>query len=155
MPQYNLTNTEVRILVTWLFEPNGYLDFAVRLSDNQTAREALAADASLDVTQWTRDHPQQDPVTSSEVAMVWWMRANDQVNVPPGKRPPEAVAWAAILSVWDDSINAGFARASQSSRNDSSITTFGEDGEAEGSVPAGAHLAHQQNIISKVTDVLV
>ena len=87
--------------------------------------------------------------------MVWWMRSNDQVNIPTSKRPPEAVAWAAILSGWDDSINAGFARASQSSRNDSSITTVDEDGNVDGSIPAGAHLAHQQNIISKVTDVLV
>ncbi len=155
MPSYNLTNMQARILTTWLFEPNGYLDFAIRSSDGQTAREALVADGGLDVSQWIRDNPQQDPVASSEVGMVWWIKANDQVNIPPASRPPEAVAWAAILTGWDDSINAGFARASQSSRNDSSVDMFDADQQPDGVVPAGAHLAQQQQIISKVLGVLV
>ena len=154
MPSYNLTQNEMRVVVTWLFEPNGYLDFAVRTSDGQTAREALALDAGLDVTQWVRDNPQEDPATSNEVAMVWWIRANDQVNIPTPQRPPEAASWVAILEGWDASIVSGFARAGVVSRNSTSTDMFDENGDPDGTIPSGAHLTHQQQIISKVTGVL-
>ena len=58
MASYNLAAPETQVIVTWLFEPQGYLDFAVRVSDGQTAREALVTDPGLDVTQWVRDNTQ-------------------------------------------------------------------------------------------------
>lgn len=155
MPSYNLTQNEMRVIVTWLFEPNGYLDFASRSSDGQTARQALSADSGLDVTQWIRDNAQTNPGDSNEVAMVWWIRVNDQVNIPVPQRPPESVSWAAILQGWGDTIATGFARASLISRNASSIEIFNEDGSLDGTIAAGAHLTHQQQIISKVTGVLI
>ena len=154
MPSYNLAAPETQVIVTWLFEPQGYLDFAVRVSDGLTAREALLADPGLDVTQWVRDNPQQDPANSSEVAMVWWIRANDQVNVAPPARPPERASWIAILQGWDSSIDAGFARAPQNERDGNSVALFDETGAPDGAMPSGAHLAHQQQIISRVVGVL-
>ena len=154
MPSYNLTQNEERVIVTWLFEPNGYLDFAVRSSDGQTARQALAADVGLDVTQWVRDNPQEDPATSNEVGMVWWIRENDQVNIPSPQRPPEAASWVAILADWDASIVSGFARAGAISRNSTSISMFDENSDPDGTIPAGSHLTHQQQIISKVSGIL-
>lgn len=154
MPSYNLVAPETQVVVTWLFEPQGYLDFAVRASDGLTAREALAADPGLDATQWVRDNPQQDPAVSDEVAMVWWIRASDQVNITPPSRPPETASWIAILQGWDASIDAGFARAPQAARNKNTVPLFDETGAPDGTMPAGAHLAHQQQIISKVVGVL-
>lgn len=154
MASYNLAAPETQVIVTWLFEPQGYLDFAVRVSDGQTAREALVTDPGLDVTQWVRDNTQQDPATSSEVAMMWWVRANDQVNVTPPTRPPESAAWIAILQDWDASIDAGFARAPQAARNASTVPLYDETGASDGVMPSGAHLAHQQQVISRVVGVL-
>ena len=160
MPSYNLAQPEEQVVVTWLFEPLGYLD-AESIALGQTARLALTADPSLDVTQWVRDNGGQgwnfngsryDPI-ASELAMVWWMWKNDQVNVLPPAGPPETGAWITILQRWDESINAGFADVPQQERNSNSVPIFDEAGNAS-TMPAGAHLAHQQQIISKVLGVL-
>lgn len=153
MPSYNLTQTQTAIIVTWLFEPNGYLDFAKRQDTGQSAREALALDPDLDVVQWVRDHPQTEP-EATETAMVWWIWKHDQVNVTPPSRPPEAAAWVAILEGWDASIQSGFDRASQADRNQKSQQLFNVNGDPAGAVPSGSHLAQQQQIINKVTGVL-
>ena len=160
MPSYNLAQPEEQVVVTWLFEPLGYLD-AESIALGQTGREALTADPSLDVTQWVRDNGSQgwnfngrryDSV-GNELSMVWWIWKNDQVNVTPPSRPPESDAWIAILQGWDASIDAGFARSPQQARNSSIVPIFDEVGVGT-TMPAGAHLAHQQQIISKVLGVL-
>ena len=153
MPQYNLAAPEEQVIVTWLFEPNGYLDYAVRVSDGQTAREALAVDPDLDVTQWVRDNELTES-QAEETGTVWWIWKNDQVNIPPPNRPPEVDRWATILQSWDDSINAGFARAPQNQRDSNTVNIYGEDGALTGTMPAGAQLAHQQGLIRKVLGVL-
>lgn len=153
MPQYNLASPEEQVVVTWLFEPQGYLDFAVRVSDGQSAREALQADPGLDVTQWVRNNTLTEP-QATETGMIWWVWAHDQVNVTPPSRPPETTTWIAILEGWDASIDAGFARAPQAARNASTVPMYDESGIADGTMPAGAQLAHQQQIISKVIGVL-
>ena len=153
MPQYNLAAPELQVVVTWLFEPQGYLDFAVRVNDGQTAREALDADPGLDVAQWVRDNALTEP-EAAETGMMWWIRANDQVNITPPTRPPETAAWLAILEGWDASSDAGFARSPMAARNASTVPLYDENGTADGTMPAGAQLAHQQQIISKVIGVL-
>lgn len=153
MPQYNLAAPEEQIIVSWLFEPDGYLDFAVRASDGQTARQALAADPNLDVTQWVRDNALTDP-QAAETGMVWWIWKFDRINVTPPSRPPETDAWVAVLNSWDASIQTGFSRASQSDRNSNTVPLTNEDGSDGGTMPAGAQLAHQQSLISKVLGVL-
>lgn len=156
MPSFNMTQPQLNILTTWLFEPNGYLDFAVN-DAGVTARQALAADPGLDVTQWVRDNtmmPGGDLISWNEVAMIWWIRANDQVNIPTPQRPPESAEWATILHEWDESINAGFARVPQNERDSNSITLFDEQQQPAGTMPAGSHLAQQQQIINKVLGVI-
>ncbi len=154
MASYNLAAPETQVVATWLFEPQGYLDVAVRASDGQTAREALAADPGLDVTQWVRDNPQQQPANSGEAAMVWWIRAHDQVNITLPSRPPESASWIAILQEWGASIDAGFARVPQNERDGNSVSLFDETGAPDGAMPSGAHLARQQRLISRVLGVL-
>ncbi len=160
MPGYNLAQPEEQVVVTWLFEPLGYLD-AESIALGQTGREALTADPGLDVTQWVRDNGSQgwnfngrryDSV-GIELSMVWWVWKNDQVNISQPTRPPETDAWITLLQGWADSIVSGFARSPQQARNSSSVPIFDEAG-AETTMPAGAHLAHQQQIISKVLGVL-
>ncbi len=85
--------------------------------------------------------------------MVWWIWKNAQVTITPPARPPETDAWIAILQDWDDSINAGFSRATQQARNSTSVPIFDQAGN-ETAMPAEAQLAHQQQIISKVLGVL-
>ncbi len=160
MPSYNLAQPEEQVVVTWLYEPLGYLD-GESIALGQTGREALTEDPSLDVTQWVRNNGSQgwnfngrrnDPV-SSELSMVWWVWKNDQVNISQPTRPLETDAWISILQGWDNSIVAGFARSPQQARNTSIVPIFDEVG-GETTMPAGAHLAHQQQIISKVLGVL-
>ena len=163
MPSYNLAQPEEQVVVTWLFEPLVYLDVeSIALGPfGGRAREAFVADPGLDLTQWVRDNSSQGWIfngrrydsVGAELAMVWWIWKNDQVNITPQVRPPETAAWIATLQGWDDSIDAGFARGSQQSRNDSSVPIFDEAGN-ETVMPAGAHLAHQQQIISKLLGVL-
>lgn len=126
-PQFNLTSTELRILTTWLYGSNGYLDFSCRVSDGQCGRQAWELDNAIDFVQWVRDNPQLDPSSSEEAKMVWWIRENDQVNIPVPQRPPESAVWASILQGWDDTIDAGFARAPQNERNFRSTRTFDEN----------------------------
>ena len=160
MPSYNLAAPEEQVVVTWLFEPLGYLD-AESISLGQTVREALIADSSLDVTQWVRDNGSQgwnfdglryDSI-GDELSLVWWIWKNDQVNITPPTRPPETDAWIVILRGWDASINTGFAHMPQQARNSSAVPIFDAAGN-ETTMPAGAQLAHQQQIISKVMGVL-
>lgn len=153
MPQYTLAAPERKIIVSWLFEPNGYLDYAKRVSDGMSAREALAADPGLDVTQWCRDNPLVEP-EMYECGMVWWIWKNSGVNIPPPQRPPETAAWIAILEYWDSTIQAGFERASQAQRDSNTVNIYGEDGQFLETMPAGAQLAHQQSLIRKVLGVL-
>ncbi len=85
--------------------------------------------------------------------MVWWIWKNDQVNITSPTRPLETTAWITILQGWDVSIDAGFARVPQQARNINSVPIFDEAGN-ETTMPAGAQLAQQQQIISKVLGVL-
>ena len=167
-PTFNLTSTQLQILTTWLYESNGYLDFACRISDSKCGRQAWEEDNAIDFVQWVRDNPQTDPGSSEEAKMVWWIRDNDQVNITPPQKPPEAATWSVTLQEWDSSIDAGFARAPQNERNVNSVNTFNENScpigwkigdEAAlcivtGSILAGAHLSQQQQIITKVMGVL-
>lgn len=152
MPQYTLAAPEEKIIVSWLFEPNGYLDYATRVSDGLAAREALAADPALDITQWCRDNPLEEP-EMYECGMVWWIWKHSNVNIPPPGRPPEAPYWATTLQRWDISINAGFARVPKE-RRVSGVNIWDENVELIEQMPQGAHLAHQQAIITKVLGVL-
>lgn len=159
MPQYNLAAPEEKVVVTWLFEPNGYLEnWSIRVSDGKTAKEALAEDSALDVTQWIRDNEMVQfprwPTVVDQVAMCWWIWKNDNVNIPPPQRPPETPIWIAILEHWTTTSQAGFDRASQADRNINTVPIADETGEYVETMPAGAQLAHQQSIFRKVLEVL-
>lgn len=162
--KYNLSSPEYRILTSWLYESPGYLDLRSERA-GETAREALAADPALDVVQWFRDNDNGDSPRwtflggdadwwADETPMVWWIRSKDNVDVPEADVPSESLIWIVILEGWDDSINAGFARQSQQARNQTSVPITDENGDPDGTIPAGSHLAHQQNIITKAVNVL-
>lgn len=153
MPQYTLAAPERKIIVSWIFEPDGYLDYAVRVSDGMTAREALVADPGLDITQWIRANQFTEP-EAAETGMVWWIWKNSGVNIPPPNRPPETAEWIVILEYWDSTIQAGFDRASQAQRDSNTVNIWNEDTQLVETMPAGAQLAHQQSLIRKVLGVL-
>ena len=153
MPRFTLAAPEEKIIISWLFEPNGYLDYAIRVSDGMTAREALTADPGLDITQWIRDNELTEP-EAAETGMVWWIWKFSNVNVTPPMRPPETTDWIAILEYWDNSIQAGFDRASQADRDSNTVNIWNEDIQLVETMPAGAQLAHQVSLIRKVLGVL-
>lgn len=158
MPRYTLAAPEKEVVICWLFEPNGWLDYAVN-TEGISAREALAADPELDVTQWMRDNTFDDP-EMYELGLTWWILQNDGVNVPPPNRPPETPEWIAILQERDASIDRGFARVPQSERDKQNPVTMydetcqGEGCEPIGTMPGGSHLAHQKSLFNKVLGVL-
>ena len=153
MPRFTLAAPEEKIIVSWLFEPNGYLDFAVRVSDGKTAREALVEDSNLDVYQWIGNNEFTEP-EAAETGMVWWIWKHSNVNITPPTRPPETAAWIAVLEYWDSSIQAGFGRASQAERDSNTVNIWNEDVQLVETMPAGAQLAHQVGLIRKVLGVL-
>ena len=156
MPRYNLAAPEGQIIVTWLFEPNGYLDYAVRVSDGQTARQALAADPDLDVTQWVRDNELTEP-EAEETGMVWWIWKNNQVNISPPNRPPEAAGWVSILDRWVAQIIAALANDPGGARRNNEGTgriVYDETGTEVGYIPSGSDLTHQRTMANKVIGVL-
>ena len=55
MPRIDLTIEQRQVLVSWLYEPNGYLDY-VSVGLGQSARDALVATPTLDLIQWKRDN---------------------------------------------------------------------------------------------------
>lgn len=155
MPSFNLTATQLQIVVSWLYEDQGYLDGAVN-NQGVSARDALNATPGLNVTQWIRDNtkgPAVDPEYWNGCAMVWWIRANDQVNITPNQRPPESTAWVAKLNEWDASIDAGFARVPQNERNTRTVPITDINGTVT-TMPAGSHLAQQQGMFNQVIPVL-
>ena len=155
MPQYNLSAPEESIVTSWLFEVAGYLDAAVNVG-GVSAREALNFTPLLDVTNWIRVNTKAPATGQSdweECGMVWWIRANEQINITPPTRPPETAAWIARLQEWDLSIQQGFTRSSQAERNTTTVPITAEDGMIS-TMPAGNHLASQQSLISKVLGVL-
>jgi len=123
-----------------------------------SAREALAVQPRLNITQWCRDNALQEP-GMYECGMVWWIWKNDGVNITPPARPPETPDWIATLEHCDSTIQAGFNRASQAERDSNTVDIFDETCDGEGcpvaeEMPAGAQLAHQQSLIRKVLGVL-
>lgn len=155
MARYTLNTNENRIVTSWLFEPSGYLDQAVNAS-GQSARQALAANANLDVAQWIRTNTKAAGTAQSdwdECAMVWWVRANSGANITTNNRPVEWEAWAARLGEWDASITAAFDRAGQTIRNGQAVTLTTSAGGTL-TMAAGAHLANQQQLCGKVIPVL-
>lgn len=154
MPRFTLAAPEEKIIVSWLFEPNGYLDYAVRVSDGKTAREALAEDPGLDIHLWIRDNEFTEP-EAAETGMVWWIWKHNGVNITPPTRPPETATWIATLEYWDSSIQAGFDHASQAERDAANKQRiWDENVQHTEDMPAGSHLAHQQSFINKVLGVL-
>lgn len=153
MPRFTLAAPEEKIIVSWLFEPNGYLDYAVRVSDGKTAREALVEDSDLDIHQWIRDNEFTEP-EAAETGMVWWIWKYSGVNITPPTRPPETADWIAVLEYWDSSIQAGFDRVPQAGRDSNTVNIWNEGTQLVETMPAGAQLAHQSSFIRKVLGVL-
>jgi len=164
MPQYNLTGPEQEIVVSWLFESSGYLDVGNSLGI--TARQALIADPTLDVTVWIRTSIKGNygpghwaegrPVDQRDwdaTGMVWWIWKHNGVNVTPPQRPPESALWISILQEWAASIDRAFLRVDSVARNASTVGITAEDGTMS-TMPSGTQLIHQRSMFPKVIDVL-
>lgn len=153
--RYNLTTPERQIVTSWLYEAGGYLDVAVD-DAGVSARQALAADAGLDVTGWIRTHTKGATVGEEDwvaCGMVWWIRANDGVTVLPANRPPETASWITILNAWAASINAGLLAVSEVARNGQTVPITDVSGNVT-TMPAGTQLVHQRSMITSVLGVL-
>ena len=155
VPQYNLTGPEREIVVSWLFEVQGYLDVA-RNDVGVSARQALAANPSLDVTVWIRTNTKGVNIDQRDwdaTGMVWWIWKHDGVNVTPPQRPPESALWIGILTEWRDSIDRAFIRVSDVARNANTVPITAEDGTVT-TMPVGTQLLMQRSMFEKVRGVL-
>lgn len=156
--KYTLNNNERDIVTTWLFEPFGYLD-AAKNSECVSARSALNATPSLNVTQWIRDNAIGCGTVVSdwnETAMIWWIRANSGINLTAGTLPPESAFWDSILAAWGVTLDDAIARVSAIQRNANGcvVTMYGADGQTAGTIPCGNQLLSQSSLVTKVRDVL-
>lgn len=157
MARYTLTQSQREVLVSWLFEPGGYLDAAVN-DAGQSARQALAADPNLDVTVWIRTNTKGADVAQSDwdaCAMVWWIWKHENINIRPQDLPPETPIWLALLDEWSQSIVDGFARISKETRDGSStVNIYDASGLLIGAQFGGTHLENQNGSFIAVTSVL-
>ena len=155
MARYTLNTNESSILTSWLFEVGGYLDSAVN-NAGVSARQALAAQPSLDISVWIRTNTIgafTDPATWDECAMVWWMRSREGVNINANQLPVEKTQWIAKLQAWRQSIDDAFIRVSQAARDGSNVTITAENG-TTATRPAGQQLVQQRSLFDKVLTVL-
>jgi hypothetical protein len=155
MARYNLNTNEASILTSWLFEQQGYLDSAVN-NLGVSARQARLASPTLDITTWIRTNVKgafTDQSNWDECAMIWWMRANDNVNLNVNQLPPEKAAWISKIQQWDQSIVDAFVRVSQQARDGNTVTITAENGTTT-QRPAGQQLVQQRSLFSKVLPVL-
>jgi len=155
MPQYNLTGPEREIVVSWLFEQVGYLDVAIN-DVGVSARQALTATPSLDVTVWIRTQVKGVGVDQRDwdaTGMVWWIWKHNGVNVTPPQRPPESALWVGILQEWAASIDRAFLRVDSVARNANTVPITAEDGTVT-TMPSGTQLIHQRGLFDKVIGVL-
>jgi hypothetical protein len=167
MAKWNLNANSEKVVRSWLFETESYLDQAVRLSDGQTARQALLADPTLDVTTWIRANTQAtytvitvqgSPVLISEPAMVWYIRAKDNAQITPTNRPlpAEIAGWSAILTLWVNQINVALANDPGGTlRDQTSVPITDTTGAALTPMGAGLHLLTQRLIFNDVLGVLM
>ena len=153
MASYTLAQPESDIVVSWLFEPFGYLDSSINLA-GVSAREALVALPVLDVAVWIRTNARRADVGEDDwigCGMVWWIWKNHQVNITPPTRPPETASWVTLLQVWDASLTpAAIQRGTDAG---TTYTLHREDGSTF-TQPLGQNRQHQKNLIGKVLGVL-
>jgi hypothetical protein len=148
MATYNLTGPEREIITSWLFEEGGYLDAAINVFE-ESARQALLANPSLNVLTWIRTNQIgifTDADNWSQCGMIWWIRINDGVNVNNPQRPPERVQWRAYLELWNTQLV-------QNPGDTTPIPMTAENG-ASSTMPANAHRVQQRNLIAKVLNVM-
>lgn len=151
MARYNLNTPETQIITSWLFESQGYLDSAVN-DVGVSARQALVTTPSLDILAWIRtNQPSQliDPDNWVQCAMVWWIRANNGVNININQKPAERLIWIPILNTWAASIDDAFVRVPQVIRDSKTVLITAEDGTIV-TRPSGLHLVQQRSMIDKV-----
>lgn len=155
MARYTLTGPQRSILTSWLFESHGYLADTFT-SDGKSLLEAVRLDGVTDLYAYmhtTTKHPLTDQSMWNESMMVWWIRANEGVNITGGNRPPESALWVSILNGWGTSIDNAFQQVSQTIRDQQTHSITDEAGNVT-TMPAGQHLLQQRNMITNVVPVL-
>jgi hypothetical protein len=155
--KFNLNTNEVQVLTDWLYEPSGYLDFTIRISDGRTARQELAENPTVDITAWVMSSGGPTAFTqisdARECAMIWWIVKNDNVNKPTA--PAEEVPfWKTTLQAWYDSIADGLSRSPETTRNQSCQDITDSTLAIVRCMPSGLQLITQQSMILKVSPIL-
>ena len=161
MPSYSLTPDEQKILTTWLYEPNGYLDY-FSLSASSTIRAQLKADPDLDVPAWIDANAgggwrllgERHDAGGDECAMVWWTLANDGKDISLAELPAEAERWAGTLRDWEISIDRAFQDVSKEDFNRQSKDLYDASEQKDGNMGTGDHLDRQKRMGTAVAVVL-
>jgi hypothetical protein len=151
VPRINLTADERIVLVSWLFETDGYLSI-YSIDAGLTAAAALVLDPGLDLVQWKRDNgdsgwlwgsaagPAATARDSEEMAGLWWVvYVWDGNNIPPPNMPAEYPEWLTYYGEWKQSIIDAFVRVPPAERT-SEIVLYNESGVPFGSWIQSVHL---------------
>jgi len=152
MAKYTLTTDEKRVLTSWLYEPNGYLDSAVN-SSGVSARQALSANSSLNVTEWIRSNIKHSNTIQSnwdECSMCWWLLVSDNVNITQQTKPAEYNTWKAILLRWKNEIDLAFTVVPKTQRDLINMNVYSAGGIIT-TMSNGSHFANQQSIQTKTS----
>lgn len=166
---YRLAPLQKQVVLTFLFEPIGYLDTLMQLSTGLTFREL--ANSGVEIDDFVRSDalspeadiafiggdPIGDDPTAKECAMYWWVWKHDQERpalLPP---PSDIDAWSEALFRFEASIIQSFNISPMHVRDDtgSMKILYDEFGEQDGMIRPGLQLLVQLFLGAKVLDVLV
>jgi len=163
MAIYNLTQEEKEIVVDFLYEPFGYLDFIERESDGKSAKQILKEEPTTNIDDWIRTNTLKASVTVNGITedsdsigsqLHWWILNNDGVNIDPANLPSESNDWKTEINGFVASINSGLSRVGAIERNTTSKKLYYTNELFLKNVPSGDHLTIQLSLYNKVLGVL-
>lgn len=166
MPRITLEPQERAILVSWLTEPDGYMEL-YSLTHLQTAREAWQLSGltlgNFDLLAWKRSNvlgweyrPSSGIITpatqdnAEEMASVWWVVFRwDGNNIPPPQMPAEFPQWLTLYGEWKRTIDDCEFDGRLAARAGGTVNMYDETGAFTGTVDSAQHLLDQRSMVTK------
>lgn len=160
MVAFKLTPDELKVVTSFLYGEASYLDGLRSTIDDQTAREVLEKDPTLDLLTWAKDAVWDDGFDEvdqkAEALCYWWFLLRDGKDVQPSDIPTEyAIVWPDILAKSLQIMDAGLLKVSAEARNVNTVPITDAAGTKIEDVAAGDHIALLHGLIEKLAALMV
>ncbi len=120
--KFRLTPKEVSAVITFLYEPFGYLDAMEVAATGETGTAALAADPTLEIDEWVYAVIGPDNFVERscavEAALHWWIQRENREANNQGPPAPRRADWLETLDGLVTNIDNAFFRTPLHVRDD-------------------------------------